>query len=294
MINTIGPHWDGNEVWLITAGGATFAAFPHWYATLFSGFYLPLFLILLALIVRGVAFEFRGKDDDPRWRSLWDWCIFIGSAIPALLWGVAFTNFLRGVPINENMVYVGGFFNLLSPYALLGGLVSLLGFTVHGAIFLGLKTTDDLCEASQKVARRLWLPNFLALVAYVIATYFFTDAVKQLGINPGPIPIGAVLSLLVAGYFIYTRRMGWAFVMTVLSILFSVTSIFEILFPRLMVSSLNPEWSLTIYNAASGPYTLNVMTIIALSLLPFVLGYQVWAYWIFRHRISQKAEDLHY
>lgn len=218
LINTIGPHWDGNEVWLITAGGATFAAFPHWYATLFSGFYLPLFLILLALIVRGVAFEFRGKDDDPRWRSLWDWCIFIGSAIPALLWGVAFTNFLRGVPINENMVYVGGFFNLLSPYALLGGLVSLLGFTVHGAIFLGLKTTDDLCEASQKVARRLWLPNFLALVAYVIATYFFTDAVKQLGINPGPIPIGAVLSLLVAGYFIYTRRMGWAFVMTVLSI----------------------------------------------------------------------------
>lgn len=294
LINTIGPHWDGNEVWLITAGGATFAAFPHWYATLFSGFYLPLFLILLALIVRGVAFEFRGKDDDPRWRSLWDWCIFIGSAIPALLWGVAFTNFLRGVPINENMVYVGGFFNLLNPYALLGGLVSLLGFTVHGAVFLGLKTTDDLCEASQKVARRLWLPNFLALVAYVIATYFFTDAVKQLGINPGPIPIGAVLSLLVAGYFIYTRRMGWAFVMTVLSILFSVTSIFEILFPRLMVSSLNPEWSLTIYNAASGPYTLNVMTIIALSLLPFVLGYQVWAYWIFRHRISQKAEDLHY
>ncbi len=175
-----------------------------------------------------------------------------------------------------------------------GRLVSLLGFTLHGAIFLGLKTTDDLCEASQKVARRLWLPNFLALVAYVVATYFFTDAVKQLGINPGPIPIGAVLSLLVAGYFIYTRRKGWAFVMTVLSILFSVTSIFEILFPRLMVSSLNPEWSLTIYNAASGPYTLNVMTIIALSLLPFVLGYQVWAYWVFRHRISQKAEDLHY
>src|SRR5512133_333243 len=131
LINTIGPHWDGNEVWLLTAGGATFAAFPNWYATLFSGFYLPLFLILLALIVRGVAFEFRGKDDDPRWRSLWDWSIFAGSAIPALLWGVAFTNIVEGVPIDGNMQYVGGFFNLLNPYALLGGLVSLAAFTLY-------------------------------------------------------------------------------------------------------------------------------------------------------------------
>src|SRR5512133_1561445 len=131
LINTIGPHWDGNEVWLITAGGATFAAFPNWYATLFSGFYLPLFLILMALIVRGVAFEFRSKDDDPRWRSLWDWSIFTGSLVPSLLWGVAFTNLVRGVPIDQNMMYVGGFFNLLNPYALLGGLVSLAAFTLY-------------------------------------------------------------------------------------------------------------------------------------------------------------------
>jgi len=294
LINTIGPHWDGNEVWLITAGGAMFAAFPNWYATLFSGFYLPLFLILIALIVRGVAFEFRSKDDDPRWRSLWDWAIFVGSLVPSLLWGVAFTNFVRGVPIDQSMTYVGGFFNLLNLYALLGGAVSLLGFTLQGAIFLSLKTKDEICEASQNAARRLWLPTFIALVAYVIATYFFTDVISQLGINPGPVPIFAVLALLSVGYFVYQRRSGWAFMLHSLSIVLAVTTIFLILFPRVMVSSLDPVWSLTIYNAASGPNTLRTMTIVTLIFLPFVLGYQVWSYWVFRKRISAKAEELHY
>lgn len=294
LINTIGPHWDGNEVWLITAGGATFAAFPGWYATLFSGFYLPLFLILLALIARGVAFEFRSKDDNLRWRSLWDWCIFVGSLIPALLWGVAFTNFIRGVPIDQNLFYVGGFWNLLNPYAILGGLVSLLGFTLHGAVFLSLKTTGDLCEAAQRAASRLWLPVLAMLFAFVIATYFFTDTLQQLGINPGLIPISALLALLVSGYFIRTRRSGWAFVLTTLSILFAASTIFLILFPRVMVSSLDPTWSLTIYNTSSSPYTLRVMTIVALVFLPFVLGYQAWAYWIFRKRVSTKVEELHY
>ena len=294
MINAIGPHWDGNEVWLITAGGATFAAFPNWYATLFSGFYLPLFLILMALIVRGVAFEFRGKDDNPAWRKLWDWCIFIGSLIPALLWGVAFTNFMRGVPIDQNMMYVGGFFNLLNPYALLGGVVSLLGFTLHGALFLGLKTDGEVCERAQNIASRVWAPSLVALVAYVIATYFFTDILTQLGINHGPVPVGAPLALLAAGYFINTRRMGWSFLLSTLAILFAVTTIFMILFPRVLVSSLNPEWSLTIYNASSSPYTLQVMTIVAVIFLPFVLGYQIWAYWTFRKPVSPKVEELHY
>lgn len=294
IINTIGPHWDGNEVWLITAGGATFAAFPHWYATLFSGFYLPLFLILLALIVRGVAFEFRSKDENPRWRSMWDWAIFIGSFIPALLWGVAFTNFIAGVPIDQNMNYVGGFWNLLNPFALLGGLVSLVSLALHGAIFLSLKTTDDLCEAAHRTARILWLPSIAVLFVYVIAMYFFTDVLKQLGVNPGPIPIGAVITLLVAGYFIYRNRSGWAFVMMVLSILFAVGTMFMILYPRVLVSSLDPAWSLTIYNASSSPYTLKTMTIVTLIFLPFVLAYQAWAYWVFRKRLSQKAEDLHY
>lgn len=294
MINAIGPHWDGNEVWLITAGGATFAAFPHWYATLFSGFYLPLFLILMALIVRGVAFEFRGKEDDPRWRSLWDWSIIIGSFVPALLWGVAFTNFMRGVPIEQNMNYVGGFFNLLNPYALLGGVVSLLGFILHGALFLSLKTEGPVCEDAQRVAQRMWAPTLAVLVAYIVATYFSTDILTKLGINPGPAAMGAPLALLVAGYFINRRRNGWAFIMTALAILFAVTTIFMILFPRVMVSSLNPDWSLTIYNAASGPYTLQVMAIIAIIFLPFVLGYQIWAYWVFRKPVSHKVEELHY
>ncbi len=294
IINTIGPHWDGNEVWLITAGGATFAAFPQWYATLFSGFYLPLFLILLALIVRGVAFEFRSKDEHPLWRKSWDWAIFGGSLVPSFLWGVAFTNFIRGVPIDGNFVYVGGFFNLLNPYALLGGVVSLLGFILLGALFLALKTTGELATAAETVARRAWAPAGVALLAYVIATYFFTDVLKQLGVNPGPVPLGAPIFLLVAGYFIYNRRSGWAFTMTVLAVVSAVATIFMILYPRVLVSSIDPAYSLTIYNAASGQYTLRTMTIITLIFLPFVLAYQAWAYWVFRKRVGSKAEELHY
>jgi cytochrome bd ubiquinol oxidase subunit II len=294
MINTIGPHWDGNEVWLVTAGGATFAAFPHWYATLFSGFYLPLFLILIGLIFRGVALEFRSKSESPRWRSTWDWAIFAGSLIPALLWGVAFTNFIRGVPIDQTMNYVGGFWNLLSPYALLGGAVSLLGFTLHGAIFLSLKAEGPVCGASQDMAQRLWLPTLGVLTSYVVATYFFTDILARLGVNPGPVPIGAPLALLAAGYFIKVRRSGWAFFLTALAIIFATMTIFMILYPRVLVSSLNPAWSLDIYNAASSPYTLTVMTIIALVFLPFLLAYQAWSYWVFRKRIGSRVEDLHY
>jgi cytochrome d ubiquinol oxidase subunit II len=192
------------------------------------------------------------------------------------------------------MTYVGGFFNLIKPYALLGGLVSLLGFTLQGSIFLSLKTEGELCETSQKVARRLWLPTFISQVAYVIATYFFTDVISHLGINPGPVPIFAVLVLMAVGYFVYYKRSGWAFALHSLSILLSVTTIFLILFPRVMVSSLDPAWSLTIYNAASGPNTLRVMSIVTLIILPFVLGYQIWSYWVFRKRVGEKVEDLHY
>lgn len=294
IINTIGPHWDGNEVWLITAGGATFAAFPQWYATLFSGFYLPLFLILLALIVRGVAFEFRSKDENPLWRSSWDWAIFGGSLIPALLWGVAFTNLVMGVPIDASLTYVGGFWNLLNPFALLGGVVSLLGFTLLGAIFLSIKTTGEMMTKAENTARRLWLPVVVVLLVYMVANYFFTDVLSQLGVNPGPVPVFAPLVMLAAGYFIYNRRNGWAFVMTALAVIFAAGTIFIILYPRVMVSSLDPAFSLTIYNSASGQYTLTVMSIVALIFLPVVLGYQAWSYWVFRKRVSEKAEDLHY
>jgi cytochrome d ubiquinol oxidase subunit II len=294
ILNTIGPVWDGNEVWLLTAGGATFAAFPNWYATMFSGFYLAFFLLLLALIMRGVAFEFRSKAPSPRWRAFWDWSIFGGSLVPALLLGVAFANLIRGVPINAQMQYVGTFFDLLNPYALLGGLASLSAFTLYGAIFLSLKTTGELEQRARRAAMRLWFPAALLLVLYFGATYFATDLVAHLGVNPGVIPIGMVVLMLVAGVLIRRNNMGWAFLLTALSILFSVATIFLILFPRVMISSLNPAWSLTIYNAASSPYTLTIMTIIALIFVPIVLLYQSWTYWVFRKRIQSKPEGLTY
>ena len=294
MINTIGPHWDGNEVWLITAGGASFAAFPQYYATLFSGFYLPLFLMLVALIARGVAFEFRGKLDNARWRRAWDWAIFLGSAIPALLWGVAFSNFVRGVPIDAHMQYYSNFFELLNPYALVGGLVSLLGFTLHGAIFLSLKAGVPLSDEARAIAWKVWIPTVVVLVLYSVLSYFQTDLLTRLGVNPGAIPIGAVLALLVTGWLVRIKRDGWAFISMALTIVLSVATIFLHLYPRLIVSSLNPDWSMTIQNSASGPYTLQVMTIVALIFVPVVLVYQGWTYWVFRKRITQKPEDLHY
>jgi len=294
MINTIGPHWDGNEVWLITAGGATFAAFPHWYATLFSGFYLALFLLLLALIGRGVALEFRSKLEARRWRQAWDWTIFAGSLASALLLGVAFANLVRGVPIDAQMNFAGSFFDLLNPYALLAGIATVLTFALHGAIFLSLKTNADLLEAARRAARRLWLPVVLVLAAFLVATYFATDILSRLGVNPGAVPLAGMAAILLCGYFLRQRREGWAFAMTLSSIAFALVTLFMILYPRLMVSSLNPEWSLTIYNASSSPYTLKVMSLVALVFLPVVLVYQAWSYWIFRTRLVGEVEKLSY
>jgi cytochrome bd ubiquinol oxidase subunit II len=294
IINTIGPFWDGNEVWLLTAGGATFAAFPHWYATLFSGFYLPLFLLLLALIARGVAFEFRSKDENPHWRRLWDGCIFAGSFLPALLFGVAFANLARGVPIDAQMNYAGGFFNLLNPYALLGGVAAVVTFALHGALFLSMKTPVDMAESARKLAMRLWPYVVVVLFLLLGATYLTTDLLKQIGVNPGPVPVGAAVSILVAGYFIRKKRDGWAFAMTALTIALSIVTIFLIMFPRVMISTLDPAYSLTIYNASSSPYILRVMTIISLVFLPVVLAYQGWTYWVFRKRVAGTAESLTY
>jgi cytochrome d ubiquinol oxidase subunit II len=289
IINTIGPVWDGNEVWMLTAGGAMFAAFPHWYATLFSGFYLALFLMLLALIVRAVAFEFRSKDRTPAWRTTWDWMIFAGSAIPALLWGVALGNLLKGVPIDATKTYVGGFFNLLNPYALIAGLTTLAAFTTHGAIFLHLKSTDPI-KARALAATRLVGPIATVVIGlFVIATYRWTDAFTRLGINPGLIPVLAVVAMLGAGVFVRGGRMGWAFTLTCLALALATITIFIALYPRVMVSSLNPDWSLTIYSASSSPYTLKVMSIVAFIFVPIVLLYQGWTYWVFRHRVSAET-----
>jgi cytochrome d ubiquinol oxidase subunit II len=292
IINTIGPFWDANEVWLLTAGGAMFAAFPNWYATLFSGFYLPLLLILLALIVRGVAFEFRSKNRHPRWRSLWDWMIFIGSFAPALLWGVAVANIVRGVPIDGNMQYVGGFWNLLNPYALLSGLTMLALLTFHGATFLNLRLSEDLAQRARNVAAKVWPVAIILLVATVAASIFATDIFRLPGVLPFITALGAAVAILLAGLFLRARRDGWAFGMTGATVALTVITIFSGLYPRVMISSLNPAWSLTVVNAASGPYTLRIMTLVALIFVPLVLLYQGWSYWVFRKRVSpsQKLE----
>lgn len=290
ILNSIGPHWDGNEVWLVVAGGATFAAFPNWYATLFSGFYLPLFLMLVALILRGVAFEFRSKDENPLWRSTWDWVICIGSIVPSVLWGVAFSNFMRGVPIDAKMQYVGGFWNLLNPYALLGGLAFLAVFLFHGANFLTLKTTGKLLDDCRQAAGRLWIPAFVLLAVYAV----FTAVVAKSTALPIILLILTVASILAAGWFVRSRQGGKAFIATVMTILFTGGAIFSSLYPRVMVSSLNPDWSLTIFNAASGITTLQTMTTIVIILLPVVLAYQAFTYWVFRKRISEKTKELEY
>ncbi len=290
IINTIGPVWDGNEVWILTAGGAIFAAFPHWYATLFSGFYLALFLMLAALIVRGVAFEFRSKDRHPAWRATWDWAIFFGSAIPALLWGVALANLLKGTPIDATKTFTGGFFDLLSPYTLLAGLATLTLFVTHGAIFLDLKSAEPIRARAVAATKKVGPAATVLLLLFAVGTYVWTDVYDRLGVNPGLVPLLALGALLSAGALIHRGRMGWAFAMTTLTIVFTVATLFVALFPRVMVSSLDPAWSLTIYNASSTPYTLRIMSIIAGIFVPIVLAYQAWTYWVFRHRITSETK----
>ncbi|MCB8926343.1 MAG: cytochrome d ubiquinol oxidase subunit II [Ardenticatenaceae bacterium] len=289
VINTIGPHWDGNEVWLLTAGGAIFAAFPNWYATLFSGFYLALFLILLALILRGVAFEFRSKDQNPTWRKTWDTAVFVGSFLPALLWGVAFGNIVRGVPIDATMTYTGTFFTLLNPFALLGGLVTLSLFILHGALFLSLKTEGVIRERVEKLTPRLWLPVLIAVVFFVGLSTTQTTLFDSFNLVQG-IGLGvAVVALLAAGLMIRRQSYGRAFIGTGLTIVGTVAFLFGGLFPRVMPSSLGSQFDLTIYNAASSPYTLKVMSIVALIFVPLVLLYQGWSYWVFRKRVTLES-----
>jgi cytochrome d ubiquinol oxidase subunit II len=288
IINSIGPFWDGNEVWLITAGAAMFAAFANWYATMFSGFYLALVLMLLALIVRGVGFEFRSKDQRPAWRTLWDWMIFVGSLVPALLWGVAFANVVRGVPIDANMQYAGGFWNLLNPYALLVGLATVLVFTLHGAVFLSLKTTDELVERAHGASARLFVPTAALVIVGIIAGYFATDLFSHRGPILWLFAVAVVAVLLAVGWFVRARRHGWAFVMSSLTIALTCMTVALGMYPRVMVSSLNGNWSLTVQNASSSQYTLQIMSIIALVFLPIVLLYQGWSYWVFRKRVGRE------
>ncbi|NRQ50226.1 cytochrome d ubiquinol oxidase subunit II [Aeromicrobium stalagmiti] len=281
LINTIGPVWDANEVWLLVAGGATFAAFPEWYATLFSGFYLPLLLILIALIVRIIGLEFRSKRPDASWRRNCDIAIVFGSFVPALLWGVALANIVRGVPIDADKEYVGGFFDLLNPYALLGGAVTVSVFLVHGAFFVGLKTVGDIRERAISLGLRVGLVAGLLMTAFVVWT----------GVNHSG-PAVWLIGLLAIGSFAgglvnaVGRRDGWAFAGTAVSVGLLVITLFVALFPDVMPSSIDAAFNLTTTNAASTPYTLKIMSWVAVVFTPIVLVYQGWSYWVFRRRIG--------
>jgi cytochrome bd ubiquinol oxidase subunit II len=287
VINTIGPVWDGNEVWLLTAGGAMFAAFPGWYATLFSGFYLALFLILVALIVRGVAFEYRGKHDSVRWRAWWDRAIVVGSALPALLWGVAFANIVHGVPIDAQGNYTGDLFTLLNPYALVAGLASLTLFTLHGAIYLSLKTTGEVGDRARAVSRRLSVAAAALVFAFLAWTYANAVSAHSKGIVPGIVPISAVVLMLAVPFLVRAARDGFAFAATALSIALITITLFLNLFPRVLVSSTNKAYDLTIWTTSSNHYSLVVMSVVALVLTPVVLLYQGWTYYVFRHRVGR-------
>ncbi|MFD8599012.1 cytochrome d ubiquinol oxidase subunit II [Kitasatospora sp. NPDC059646] len=281
LINTIGPVWDGNEVWLLTAGGATFAAFPDWYATLFSGFFVPLLLILVCLIVRGVSFEYRHQRSGERWQRNWELAIFWTSLLPAFLWGVAFGNIVRGVEIDQDKNYVGTLWDLLNPYALLGGLTTLVLFTFHGAVFAALKTTGEIRLRARVQATVLGLVTAVLALAFLIWTQIDSGNHWSLAAT-----IVAVLALVGALGANQAGREGWAFGLSGLTIVAAVGMLFLSLFPDVMPSTLNPDWSLTVSNASSSGYTLKVMTVVAVVFTPLVLLYQGWTYWVFRRRIG--------
>jgi cytochrome bd ubiquinol oxidase subunit II len=290
LINTISPVWDGNEVWLLTAGGAMFAAFPNWYATMFSGFYLPLFLILIALIFRGVAFEFRNKLENKIWKKTWDTALFLGSLIPGLLFGVAFSNLLKGIPIDAHMEYTGGFFNLLSVYTLLAGVTGLVFFLYHGAVFISLRTKGELMEKSQKLSQKLGLGSIVLLLLLGVMSYTETELFTK-GFAVVLIVLSSV-ALIVSILFTFMGKNGKAMITNGLVVIAAVSALFAGLFPTVIISSINTSYNLTITNASSSPYTLKIMTIIALTLVPIVFLYQGWTYWVFRKRVTSK--DLEY
>ncbi len=283
VIHSIGPVWDGNEVWLLVAGGATFAAFPQWYATLFSGFYLALFLILVGLIVRNVSFEFWGKAATERGRERWEWALIFGSFLPALLWGVGWANIVHGVPIDASHEYTGTLFTLLNPYALLGGLTTLAIFLTHGAIFLELKTNGEVRRRARSIAARLAPPAAVLGAGFLL----WTVASHSGGVDLGSAILAAVsVAALAVAAVLVERRPGRAFAATTAAILAFFLALFVDLFPHTMVSSTSGAFDMTLSQSASSDYTLTVMTVVAVLLVPVVLAYQAWTYWVFRHRVG--------
>jgi cytochrome d ubiquinol oxidase subunit II len=285
-INTIGPWWDGNEVWLVVAGAGMFAAFPGWYATMFSALYLALLLVLVALMARGAAFEFRGKSEDPRWRRTWTWCTTLGSLLIPLLIGVGLGDLLVGLPIDSSHDFTGGFVDLLTPYGLWTG-VTLLGLSLlHGATFLKLRTTDEVRERASAAARPLGLVAVALVVGFVVWTRVVVGHTQVLG----PVEVLAVIAVIFAARLARSERHdGWAFAASAVAIAATVGSIFIDLYPNVMVSSTSAAYNLTVNNSASGHYALVVMTVVTALFLPLVLLYQGWSFHVFRGRVKAPA-----
>jgi cytochrome d ubiquinol oxidase subunit II len=290
--NAMGPFWDGNEVWLITAGGVTFAAFPTTYAVLFSSLYSPLLLILFCLIIRGAAFEFRSKVDDRGWRVLWDICHFIGSFGPALLFGVAFANIFMGIPIDKEGVYHGSMLGLLNPYGILGGLLFVFLFLVHGALWLKIKASGPLEERAAKTAGALWWPLAVIAVAFLVASWFYTNLYHNYLVYPvlWLIPVAAVAGLLLTKVFIMGKAWWKAWFASCVTIVGATWFGVAGLFPNLLPSSIDPAASLTVFNSSSSTLTLTIMLVVALIFVPIVIVYQTWGYYLFKDKLTE--EDL--
>lgn len=283
-INTIGPLWDGNEVWLICAAAAIFAAFPGWYATMFSALYFPFVLLLLALVLRGVSFEYRGKRAAARWRRSWDGLLTGSSVAAPLLIGIALGDLLHGLPINSHQEYTGSFWDLLQPYALATGITLVLICVLQGATFLALKTTGEMRERARRLARRTAPATGAAVIGFVIWTHVTSSSTFFLS----PVELLAVLAAVAAVWLVYERHDGFSFTATTLTMAACIVSIFAGLYPRVMVSGTSPAYNLTVHNTASGHYALTVMTVVAVILLPFVLAYQAWTYYVFRQRVRRE------
>ena len=293
-INAIGPVWDGNEVWLLTGGGALFAAFPIVYATVFSGFYLALMLLLLALILRAVSLEFRGKIDSPGWRALWDWAFGIGSLLPAVLFGVALGNILRGIPIDATGTFTGSFLGLLNPYSILVGVLSLVGCVLHGAVYMTMKTSGEQQESMSRWVNRAWITFVVLFLLATIATFFSASFLFQ-GLLRNPLFWVLLVLLLASVLYIPVAVKGAKYAQGFAASSVTIASLMGLvaqsLFPRLVPSSVNLAYSLTIYNASSTPRTLITMLVIALIGMPLVIAYTIFIYWVFRGKITLIKES---
>jgi cytochrome d ubiquinol oxidase subunit II len=294
MIHSMGPLWDGNEVWLLTAGGVTFAAFPAVYAVMFSSLYSALMLVLFALIIRGVSFEFRSKVESAVWRKLWDGCLFVGSLAPAILLGVAFANIFRGIPIDQKGIYHGTLLTLLNPYGLLGGILFLSLFLVHGSLWLSIKSEGDLHDRAVSTAHKLWYGLLIVAVLFLIATKLATPLYDNYIAHPALflVVLVTVAALLGTKVFLKTGALWKAWFSSALTIIGATFFGVIGLYPNLFPSSINSQYSLTAHNASSSPLTLKIMLIVALIFVPIVLAYQVWTYHLFKGKVTD--EDLAY